>query len=170
WTLASVAAGRLVVPLGPALTGRLGGAFALLGGLLYLLLTPARGPWWVAMASLVVGFGMGFIMTTTIVTIQSSVAWQRRGTATATNMLMRILGNSVGAALLGGVLNLALGRAARALPGGGADALARIEASLTDRKSTRLNSSHVKSSYGVFCLKKKATHPRRHRPRGGVPR
>src|SRR5690606_40966005 len=25
----------------------------------------------------------------------------------------------------------------------------------TDRKSTRLNSSHVKSSYAVFCLKKK---------------
>src|SRR5436309_4884364 len=24
----------------------------------------------------------------------------------------------------------------------------------TDRKSTRLNSSHVKSSYAVFCLKK----------------
>src|SRR5690606_39982870 len=26
-----------------------------------------------------------------------------------------------------------------------------------DRKSTRLNSSHVKISYGVFCLKKKKT-------------
>src|SRR5690606_41935653 len=26
-----------------------------------------------------------------------------------------------------------------------------------DRKSTRLNSSHVKSSYAVFCLKKKKT-------------
>src|SRR5690606_42140684 len=26
---------------------------------------------------------------------------------------------------------------------------------LRDRKSTRLNSSHVKSSYAVFCLKKK---------------
>src|SRR5690349_23304914 len=25
----------------------------------------------------------------------------------------------------------------------------------TDRKSTRLNSSHVESSYAVFCLKKK---------------
>src|SRR5690606_40130385 len=25
-----------------------------------------------------------------------------------------------------------------------------------DRKSTRLNSSHVKTSYAVFCLKKKA--------------
>src|SRR5690606_40862121 len=32
-----------------------------------------------------------------------------------------------------------------------------------DRKSTRLNSSHVKSSYAVFCLKKKnrSTTPRR---------
>src|SRR5690606_40156184 len=26
---------------------------------------------------------------------------------------------------------------------------------ITDRKSTRLNSSHVKISYAVFCLKKK---------------
>src|SRR5690606_40159715 len=29
------------------------------------------------------------------------------------------------------------------------------EAFQTDRKSTRLNSSHVKISYAVFCLKKK---------------
>src|SRR5690606_40332120 len=28
-----------------------------------------------------------------------------------------------------------------------------------DRKSTRLNSSHVKISYAVFCLKKKIQHP-----------
>src|SRR5690606_28014390 len=27
-----------------------------------------------------------------------------------------------------------------------------------DRKSTRLNSSHVKNSYAVFCLKKKINH------------
>src|SRR5690625_5911120 len=30
---------------------------------------------------------------------------------------------------------------------------------LLDRKSTRLNSSHVASSYAVFCLQKKITHP-----------
>src|SRR5690606_41079411 len=28
-----------------------------------------------------------------------------------------------------------------------------------DRKSTRLNSSHVKISYAVFCLKNKKLHP-----------
>src|SRR5699024_11770739 len=30
---------------------------------------------------------------------------------------------------------------------------------MKDRKSTRLNSSHVSISYAVFCLKKKTTHP-----------
>src|SRR3989442_9980115 len=31
---------------------------------------------------------------------------------------------------------------------------------LLDRKSTRLNSSHVRISYAVFCLKKKNHHAR----------
>src|SRR3989442_9430964 len=33
-----------------------------------------------------------------------------------------------------------------------------------DRKSTRLNSSHVRISYAVFCLKKKKMTPLRHVP------
>src|SRR5690606_41761845 len=32
-----------------------------------------------------------------------------------------------------------------------------VQQSIPDRKSTRLNSSHVKISYAVFCLKKKNT-------------
>src|SRR5690606_39455559 len=32
-----------------------------------------------------------------------------------------------------------------------------LDGGLVDRKSTRLNSSHVKISYAVFCLKKKKT-------------
>src|SRR5690554_7644017 len=31
----------------------------------------------------------------------------------------------------------------------------QLESGLKDRKSTRLNSSHVRISYAVFCLKKK---------------
>src|SRR3712207_8260866 len=45
----------------------------------------------------------------------------------------------------------------------------------TDRKSTRLNSSHANISYAVFCLKKKHnkitavhTYPRRKRAVGGT--
>src|SRR5690606_309244 len=40
----------------------------------------------------------------------------------------------------------------------------RIWLPFADRKSTRLNSSHVKSSYAVFCLKKKQS---RQPPRAG---
>src|SRR5690606_36535688 len=38
---------------------------------------------------------------------------------------------------------------------GGRNRLSRDRAPGTDRKSTRLNSSHVKSSYAVFCLHEK---------------
>src|SRR5690606_40614153 len=39
-----------------------------------------------------------------------------------------------------------------------------LDAGVEDRKSTRLNSSHVKISYAVFCLKKKInrTDPHTH--------
>src|SRR5690606_41288977 len=37
------------------------------------------------------------------------------------------------------------------------------DGAVEDRKSTRLNSSHVKSSYAGFCLKKKNTRNRRKR-------
>src|SRR5437773_3734735 len=36
--------------------------------------------------------------------------------------------------------------------------LRRAGAEAADRKSTRLNSSHITISYAVFCLKKKKTH------------
>src|SRR5690625_5628474 len=42
--------------------------------------------------------------------------------------------------------------------------LTGVAGSLSDRKSTRLNSSHVAISYAVFCLKKKIK-PHRHRQR-----
>src|SRR5690606_40958327 len=46
-------------------------------------------------------------------------------------------------------------RPENSVPPGGAYASARAFRYHIDRKSTRLNSSHVKISYAVFCLKKK---------------
>src|SRR5436309_3891028 len=51
-------------------------------------------------------------------------------------------------------------RLSRGVRGGRATAARRVQARRRrrpDRKSTRLNSSHVKISYAVFCLKKKNT-------------
>src|SRR5690606_40705922 len=43
----------------------------------------------------------------------------------------------------------------RSLAGGQPGAESSVGKLIGDRKSTRLNSSHVKISYAVFCLKKK---------------
>src|SRR5437868_9864864 len=46
----------------------------------------------------------------------------------------------------------------------------RLQEIVSDRKSTRLNSSHVSISYAVFCLKKKKNGRYRHKsPRSIVP-
>src|SRR3989442_12977537 len=44
----------------------------------------------------------------------------------------------------------------------------RARAERGDRKSTRLNSSHVRISYAVFCLKKKKKKPTSRPNRGDV--
>lgn len=108
WPIASVLAGRLLVRIGARAAARIGGVSGLLAGALFVLMRPSLGPLWASAASLFMGVGMGFLSTTFIVAIQSSVDWARRGVATATNMFMRILGNAMGAALLGGALNLSL--------------------------------------------------------------
>src|SRR4051812_49670609 len=56
--------------------------------------------------------------------------------------------SAVGVKVHGHGLQLAVGRH-RAAQGG------RVLAAEQDRKSTRLNSSHMSISYAVFCLKKK---------------
>src|SRR3712207_7187656 len=54
-------------------------------------------------------------------------------------------------------LTHAEGEAAHPLAGdrGQADQVEHLADAGTDRKSTRLNSSHANTSYAVFCLKKK---------------
>src|SRR5215510_15533689 len=63
--------------------------------------------------------------------------------------LLRALGVSGGALTLGGCASLGASETVQFYS-------SRIAANPTvDRKSTRLNSSHVAISYAVFCLKKK---------------
>ncbi len=109
WPIASVVAGRLFVRVGVRRIVRIGAVAALVGSLIIALLS-GEGAWYIWVGAFIMGVGFGFLNTTYIVAIQSSVAWGERGVATASNMLMRNLGNAVGAALLGGVLNLRLAR------------------------------------------------------------
>jgi EmrB/QacA subfamily drug resistance transporter len=107
WPIASVFAGRAFLRLGVRTLARAGGVLVTMGGFLVALVA-AHGAVPAAIGAFLMGMGLGLLNTTYIVAIQSSVAWEQRGVATATNMLMRNLGNAVGAALLGGVLNARL--------------------------------------------------------------
>lgn len=109
WPLASMVGARLLVSRGSRFTSRIGAVAMLLGTLLVATLS-GYGVFAAAMGSFMVGVGLGFMNTTFIVAIQASVGWQQRGVATATNLLMRIMGNALGAAIFGGLLNISLQR------------------------------------------------------------
>ncbi len=108
WPVASTLGGRLMVRTSYRRVAVLGGLGLVAGSAVLVLLTPERGPLWGWVGALLVGAGMGASTTAYLVSIQSSVAWQRRGVATSSNMFMRIVGQALGAAALGAVLNLGL--------------------------------------------------------------
>ncbi|MBE4908916.1 MFS transporter [Bacillus luteolus] len=105
WPIAATVAGRMLLKVGFRTTSLIGGVALVLGSIIFLTLSPDDGPVWAAFGSFMVGIGMGMTTTSFIVSIQSTVEWQMRGVATAANMFMRTLGSTVGAALLGGILN-----------------------------------------------------------------
>ena len=79
-----------------------------IGSLAFLVLRPGMSPLLPAAGSLLMGFGMGFVSTTSTVIIQDSVGWAERGVATASLIFARNLGSTLGAAVLGAMLNVGL--------------------------------------------------------------
>ena len=112
WAFASMAAGRLMIRTSYRLAASIGGVCLVLGSLMVILLTPASGMLWAGSGSFVLGVGMGFCNTAFIVSTQASVGWSERGMATSSTMFMRIVGQSVGAAVFGAILNFGVYRLA----------------------------------------------------------
>jgi EmrB/QacA subfamily drug resistance transporter len=109
WPLSAVWAGHRIVHVGVRRLVRAGGVVVFAGALVIALLA-SRGALPAGVGSFMLGVGLGLLGTTFIVAIQTSVSWTQRGVATASNLLMRILGSALGAALFGGVLNLMMSR------------------------------------------------------------
>jgi EmrB/QacA subfamily drug resistance transporter len=105
WAFASIFGGRLMVRTTYRLSAVLGALSLLAGSLLLVMMTPQRGVPWASMASLVMGVGMGLCNTAFIVSIQAAVPWAKRGAATSSCLFLRFIGQALGAASFGAVLN-----------------------------------------------------------------
>ncbi len=105
WPLASALTGLVMIRLGVRFATVLGGLLAVAGSALLLWLQPGSALWYPASVAFVIGAGLGFISTATVVAIQSAVPWEQRGMATSSNMFGRQLGSTLLVGIFGAVLN-----------------------------------------------------------------
>jgi EmrB/QacA subfamily drug resistance transporter len=122
WTFGSIGSGYMMLRGSYRSAGMVGGLLIIAGCAMLIAMTRESGPLWAAVAASIIGIGMGFAATVQIVSLQASVDRSERGAATSLNMFMRIIGQAIGAALFGGMLNLGI---ARHLPEG-SDAVNRL--------------------------------------------
>ena len=108
WPIGATVAAKTFVRVGLRRTLLFGAALLPVGAVPFLLLAPGVPSWVAGVGSFLMGLGMGFATTSAIVLIQESVGWAERGSATASNLFARNLGSTLGATLLGGVLNYSL--------------------------------------------------------------
>ena len=81
------------------------------GAAFFALLGQNSSPFTAGIGSFVMGSGMGLISICSLILIQGAVEWRERGSATASNLFSRNLGSTLGAAILGAVMNYGLSRA-----------------------------------------------------------
>ena len=108
WIAGSYAGGQIMLRSSYRAATMVGSIFLLVGISMLIALEPQRGPLWAATGTGLVGIGMGLNQNTYTVAAQSVVDWSQRGTATAIISLMRMLGQTVGTAIYGAVVNLTL--------------------------------------------------------------
>lgn len=129
WTVGSVAVGRLLLRLGYRAMAGTGLGLIMAGAALLSALGEAGDLARVLASAGLVGLGMGFSSTSTVVAVQNAVPWSQRGTATSANQFFRSIGGTLGVSLVGAVFGAALaGHLARL--GLGAEALAAASALL----------------------------------------
>jgi EmrB/QacA subfamily drug resistance transporter len=109
WPIAASTAGRLYLRFGFRATGLLGSVVVLGGAAMLTLLKPTSSIWQVAATCLVIGLGLGWVASPTLIAAQSSVEWAERGVVTGTNMFARSMGSALGIAVFGAIVNVALG-------------------------------------------------------------
>ncbi|MER6913147.1 MFS transporter [Streptomyces sp. NPDC000594] len=123
WPVSAALSNRLYNRIGFRQTALIGIGLAALVLAAFPLLPYPGSPWQPALLSLLLGAALGLFQLPLIVGVQATVGWSERGTATASILFYRQIGQSVGAALFGAIANATL--AARLGDAGDLDAVSR---------------------------------------------
>jgi MFS family permease len=105
WPIAASFAGRIYLRVGFRTTMLMGSIIVVLGSGLLLMVGSGSSVLHLAAACFVIGVGLGFSASPSVVAAQSSVDWQTRGVVTGANMFSRSVGSAVGVAVFGAVAN-----------------------------------------------------------------
>jgi len=106
WLIAAVVLGKMIIKHGGKTVTIIATAILLLGMLLLPILGMETPLILVILYVGVIGFGLGGAMTILTILIQESVGYSQRGAATATNSLLKTLGQTIGISIFGSVFNL----------------------------------------------------------------
>ncbi|WP_299540481.1 MFS transporter [uncultured Streptomyces sp.] len=108
WPVAAAFSNRVYGRIGFRLTSVIGMSGALLVLTAFPLLPYPGAVWQPVLIMLLLGAALGLFQLPLIIAVQSTVGWAERGTATASILFCRQVGQSVGAALFGAVANATL--------------------------------------------------------------
>jgi EmrB/QacA subfamily drug resistance transporter len=153
WMFAAIGAGRLMIRTSYRLTAAIGGIALVAGSALLLMLDADSSPILPAAAAFLIGIAMGFCNTTFLVAIQAAVERTQRGIGTGSQMFMRMIGQAVGAALLGAMLNWGINNR---IPGAG-NAVSKLlrpalRQTLPADQLTRLDQAFAAAAHEAFWV------------------
>src|SRR5579863_1458212 len=110
WSCGSIISSRIMAFSSYRTTGVIGALSLIAGTALLIALDRGSAFWWLLPAALLVGLGMGFCNQTFLLSVQGSVGWDKRGAATSSFLFLRTIGQALGAALGGAILNFGVAR------------------------------------------------------------
>lgn len=108
WPFGGFVGSRLVLRMPYRLSSTIGGVILVTGSTLLILLHPGANPAQPIIAVAIMGLGMGITNISFVVAIQANVDWSQRGAAMSSVFFARIIGQSFGSALFGGLFNAGL--------------------------------------------------------------
>lgn len=151
WLMSSIVLAKAIPKYGEKVVSSLSTVILIVSTVLLPTLTINSSLFIVIVYGFIMGFGFGGCFTTLTIVIQESVNYDKRGAATASNALVRTLGQTIGISVLGGIFNITIDKYFKNLGIKGVNSSNLYSASSA---SASAYSSHIKASIfsGVHIL------------------